>query len=185
MNCQFCQVNQSNVHVTEVENWQGPGSSDNHITIKHLCEVCAQQQNLPFVGPGAKASAKLWQLMGLASKAEIKTTLLSCKCCGMTQLQLRKKGRVGCPQCYEVFSAELEAMLERIHGATEHTGRTPQIATSLESSTCEATSSTPEPDRIERIGELKGRLEQAIDQEEFEVAADLRDQLADLEENEA
>ena len=169
MKCQFCQVNKGSVHVTEVEHWVAHGSQDNKIVTKHLCEVCAQQQDLPFVDPGAKASTKLWQLMNLTAKVQIKTTVLGCAQCGLTQIELRKKGRVGCPHCYEVFAADLQNMLERIHGATEHCGRIPGIANSFER------------ERIERIGELKNRLEAAIQEEQFEVAANLRDQLADLE----
>ncbi|HPF15409.1 MAG: UvrB/UvrC motif-containing protein [Planctomycetes bacterium] len=169
MKCQFCQVNQSNVHVTEVEQWDGFGGPKNKILIKHLCEACAQRQDLPFAGAGAKASAKLWQLMNLTAKVEIKTSVLACPHCGTTQLELRKKGRVGCPKCYEVFSQDLETMLERIHGATSHVGRVPGIANSYER------------DRMEQINQLKARLDQAIHKEEFEAAAGLRDQLAELE----
>ena len=169
MKCQFCQINQSTVHVSEIENWVAFGSVENKVVTKHLCEMCAQQQDLPFTQAGSKASTKLWKLMNLTAKVEVKTTVLSCVRCGMTQMDLRKKGRVGCPHCYEVFQADLDNMLERIHGATEHTGRVPGIE------------SSSELDRRERIGELKNRLENAIREEQFEVAADLRDQLADLE----
>lgn len=173
MKCQFCQINQGAVHVSEIEKWVGMGSPGNKIEVKHLCEMCAQQQNLPFASPGVKASTNLWKLMNLTAKVEIKTTMLSCVGCGLTQAELRKKGRVGCPQCYEVFENDLETMLERIHGAAEHMGRVPGIANSYER------------ERKDRIGDLKTRLESAIQSEQFEVAADLRDQLADLESSES
>lgn len=173
MKCQFCQIKEVSVHVSEIEHWVAFGSADNKVVVKHLCDLCAKQQDLPFTQPGSKASTKLWKLMNLTAKVEIKTSVLSCVRCGMTQIDLRKKGRVGCPHCYEVFETDLDNMLERIHGATAHRGRVPGIADSYER------------DRIQRIGELKNRLESAIQKEQFEVAADLRDQLADLEGSES
>ncbi|MEZ5974406.1 MAG: UvrB/UvrC motif-containing protein [Planctomycetota bacterium] len=170
MKCQFCQQNPASVHVTEVGQWNGPGHPQNDVSVRHLCEACAKRQDLPFCGPGAAASAKLWQLMSLTAKVEIKTTQVkACGNCGLDLQQLRKKGRVGCSRCYEVFGEELESMVERIHGASEHKGRVPGIANSYEI------------ERQQQIGDLKSRLQRAIDQEQFEIAADLRDQLADLE----
>ena len=173
MKCQFCQLNQGNVHVTEVEQWHGPGSDKNKIVVKHLCEACAANQDLPIMAAGSQASAKLWNLMQVSAKVEVKTKVLTCGSCGLTQLELRKKGRVGCPTCYQTFASDLENMLDRIHGSTEHVGRGPENADSYERG------------RQDQIGDLKNRLDQAVAQEKFEVAAELRDQLADLEETES
>jgi protein arginine kinase activator len=169
MKCQFCQAMQGTVQVTEVENWEGMGSPNNKIVIKHLCEACAQQQDLPFLGPGTKASAKLWQLMGATAKAVPNQPQVVCPGCGMGQMELRKVGRLGCPQCYEVFGEDLKTTLERIHGAVRHKGRMP------------GNQSTEERDRMERIQSLRTRLENAIRSEQFEDAAELRDQLGSLE----
>lgn len=169
MKCQYCQAMQGTVQVTEVETWEGMGSPNNKVSIKNLCEACAQQQDLPFMGPGAKASAKLWQLMGATAKAAQNKPQLVCPGCNMSQAELRKVGRLGCPQCYEVFGKDLEPTLERIHGAIRHKGRLP------------GNQSTEERDRMERIQSLQSRLESAIRSEQFEVAADLRDELGTLQ----
>ncbi len=171
MKCQYCQAMQGTVQVTEVETWEGVGAPNNKVSIKHLCEACAQQQDLPFMGPGAKASAKLWQLMGATANAKAKenTPQLVCPGCGLSQLELRKVGRLGCAQCYEIFGVDLQPTLERIHGATRHKGRLP------------GNQSTDERDRMERIHNLRTRLETAIQSEQFEVAADLRDELGSLD----
>ncbi len=160
---------QGTVEVTEVMIWEGMGSPNNKVEIKHLCEACAQQQDLPFMGPGAKASTKLWQLMGATAKVEQNKPQLACPGCGMGQMELRKVGRLGCPQCYVIFETDLQPTLERIHGAMRHKGRLP------------GNQSTEERDRMERIQSLRTRLENAIESEQFEVAADLRDELGSLE----
>lgn len=160
---------QGTVEVTEVETWEGTGSSNNKVVVKHLCEACAQQQDLPFMGPGAKASTKLWQLMGAKAKATENKPQLICPSCSMSQTELRKVGRLGCPQCYEIFGKDLQPTLERIHGATRHKGRLP------------GNQSTDKRDRMELIQKLRTRLESAIRSEQFEVAADLRDELGNLE----
>ncbi len=171
MKCQYCQAMQGTVQVTEVETWEGMGSPNNKVSIKHLCEACAQQQDLPFMGPGAKASAKLWQLMGATAKAKAKENKpqLICPGCGLSQMELRKVGRLGCPECYGIFGVDLQPTLEGIHGAIRHKGRLP------------GNQSTEKRDRMERIQSLRTRLESAIRSEQFEVAADLRDELGSLE----
>ncbi|MDF1729208.1 MAG: UvrB/UvrC motif-containing protein [Sulfitobacter sp.] len=155
--------------MTEVKVWEGMGSPNNNVVVKTLCEACAQQQDLPFMGPGAKASTKLWQLMGATAKATPNKPQVLCPGCGMGQMELRKVGRLGCPQCYDIFNTDLQPTLERIHGAVRHKGRLP------------GNQSTEERDRMERIQNLRTRLETAIQSEQFEVAADLRDELGSLE----
>ena len=169
MKCQYCQAMEGTVEVTEVKTWEGIGSPNNSVVVKTLCEACAQQQDLPFMGPGAKASTKLWQLMGATAKAVPDKPQVTCSGCGLGQMELRKVGRLGCPQCYEIFNTDLQPTLERIHGAVRHKGRLP------------GNQSTEERDRMERIQSLRTRLETAIRSEQFEVAADLRDELGSLE----
>jgi protein arginine kinase activator len=160
---------QGTVEVTEVESWDGMGAPSNRVVVKHLCEACAQQQDLPYMGPGTKAGTKIWQLLGSAAKASHAPTQRVCPGCGLSQMELRKVGRLGCARCYDEFGADLQATLERIHGAVRHKGRLPGQA------------STEDRDRLERIERLRSRLEEAIRSEQFEDAAELRDQLGQLE----
>ena len=86
----------------------------------------------------------------------------------MTFAEFRNAGRLGCPHDYEEFRNELLPLLENIHDETRHTGKFPRRA----------------PDSTERqtqMIELRKTLKQAIDVEDYELAARLRDQIRTLE----
>jgi len=56
---------------------------------------------------------------------------LVCPACGFSELDLSKSLRLGCPQCYEVFGANLETMLPRLHHGTVHVGKSPKQSANL------------------------------------------------------
>ncbi len=92
-----------------------------------------------------------------------------CPVCGTTLSEISRAGKVGCPECYHTFSASLMPSIQRIHGQTQHTGKVPRSAgTHL---------------RLQsRITELESKLRQAIGEQRFEEAAQLRDEIASLKE---
>ena len=102
----------------------------------------------------------------LAPKAEKK----KCTLCGSTFDELVNMGKVGCPKCYEVFSAELEPTVRRIHGKTKHSGRAPgKFRAKL--------------DKVKQIASLESEMKDAIKSQNFERAAEIRDQLKDIRES--
>ncbi len=96
-------------------------------------------------------------------KAETK-----CPNCGLAYQDFRRIGRLGCSECYETFKDSLRVLLKRIHGSTQHLGRTP------------AKKVVPVQKRSE-IDTWRGKLQRAIEMEEFEQAARLRDKIRALE----
>jgi protein arginine kinase activator len=86
----------------------------------------------------------------------------------MSYLEFRQELTFGCPRDYEAFSDPLDELLEQIHGANRHVGRTP---------TGRAQKDSREP----RLRVLKRELEEAVEREDFETAAELRDQINQLE----
>ena len=78
---------------------------------------------------------------------------------------------MGCSECYTTFKRSLASLLKRIHGSTHHLGKAP------------ATLGKPAKSRSELL-EIKRRLERAIEMEEFEEAAQLRDEIRHLEQQE-
>ncbi len=94
----------------------------------------------------------------------------TCPLCGSTFNDLRRTGKAGCATCYQVFESELRPTLRSIHGTQSHTGRTPA---SLETET----------KKKKQLEELKKSMASAIEAQEFEEAARLRDQIKSLEEN--
>jgi len=139
------------------------------LTHVHLCAGCADKldlwHSLPVVNN--KGVHSIWKLLQSA-KAGHAAPELSCPACGMTLAEFRAKGRLGCPNDYEVFRAHLNPLLKRMHNASEHVGRVPGV----------------EPEDLERqkrIHALRAQLDAAVRDEAYEHAARLRDELQQLE----
>lgn len=93
---------------------------------------------------------------------------VSCPNCGVSFMDVRHTGKLGCPDCYQAFAGELEAALKRIHGNSRHTGKIP-----LRSG---------EKARIKKqVEDLKAQLQGAITAEDYEKAAEIRDLMKDIE----
>jgi protein arginine kinase activator len=94
---------------------------------------------------------------------------IRCTFCSTTLREFRASGRLGCAHCYHAFETSLRELLRRVHGNSRHVGR--QYV-------------PPHPETTERsstLGELRDRLRRAIELEQFELAANLRDQIKVLE----
>ncbi len=160
MFCEICGKSQATVHYTEIIN--------NEMAEMHLCENCAREK-----GALIKPQFPLADLLaGLAdfqapSTAE-KRRVGKCPRCGLTYAGFRKSGRLGCSQCYYTFKDGLASLLKRVHGASEHVGKAPASA-------------GKETGAGRALKELRERLHQAIQKEEFEEAARWRDRIKELE----
>jgi len=91
---------------------------------------------------------------------------LKCPTCGLWFRQYRQTMFLGCSDCYRSFEKYLTNDLRRYHGTTRHCGKQPGPATEI-------------PDR-EKLEALTKRLALAIQDEDFELAAQLRDQIRQL-----
>ena len=175
MICQSCHKNPATVHVTEIleppEGEQAPADVPPGIQEQHLCNVCAQAAQLPHGQIHSKKSvAEIWQLLKLSAQKGRKDRGLACSRCGLTLLEFRQRGRLGCPTCYEAFRQHLGDLLERIHGATAHIGRSPGL-------------DDEELHRLQRVNDLEQQLECAVREEDYEDAARIRDELKDIKED--
>lgn len=160
MVCDICGKNEATVHLTEIIN--------NEVTKLHLCEECAREKASEMEEHFGLAEL----LAGLADFGEQpesgETTKLKCQYCGFTYMDFKKIGRLGCGECYDAFKRNLTPLLKRIHGSDQHYGKAPLNAQKAA--------------RVrDDIQELKGRLQKAIEMEEFEEAAKLRDQIKEFE----
>ncbi|MFW5879794.1 MAG: UvrB/UvrC motif-containing protein [bacterium] len=93
---------------------------------------------------------------------------LKCPNCGLTYNEFVQTGKLGCNQCYEVFQKQLNALLGRLHGHRQHTGKVPKA-------------NKKKFDQLKNIKKLKNELQQVILKEEYERAAELRDQILEEE----
>ena len=107
-------------------------------------------------------------MLGLGASQEIEQASggsdLRCPRCGFTQADFKKAGRLGCPDCYTTFSEALESLLKTMHKGTRHVGKVPE---NLRQSR----------DLSDRLKLLQKRLAKAIEAEDFEQAAVLRDEI--------
>lgn len=167
--CTACNKAFATVHILDLED----GSI---VDQKHLCASCAENAGMvqQKVHPLKLQSADMLELIGtLKAGAESepgkRSEHLVCPGCNMTIAEFKLRGRMGCPRCYDVFKATLIPLLERVHDASSHRGRYPQRATAVDRT------------REDLLSDLKERLAAAIDSEDYEAAASLRDQIREVE----
>lgn len=170
MLCDRCKKNEAKIYYTEIINGKK--------TEQHLCEECAAKhstfQALNSIGKGeVNLSGMLFGLLGniQSTKETDKTPSNACKKCGMTYEQFTKDGQFGCEECYKCFGKVLNKNFRSIHGADTHTGKQPRGYVS------EAKRIV---DELSEIDKLSIQLQQAIEQEEYEEAAKLRDKIKEL-----
>ncbi len=164
MVCDACKKQQATVHLTEIVNDQ--------MTELHLCEACANEK-----GAQVETHFGLADLLagladvGKTAEVEEEAAVKTCANCGMTYDDFRRVGRLGCAECYTTYKRSLASLLKRIHGAPHHVGKAPIRLMKAPTAKVE-------------LGELKRRLERAIETEEFEEAAHLRDRIHETEQQE-
>jgi len=109
MLCQKCKKHAATVHLTEIIN--------NEKREKHLCEQCAAMEGVTGSVVQEPLKGHVQQIMAkfVMSQPEAKeTSQLACDECGMTFLQFRNGGLLGCPNDYEVFKTPLMGLLEKL-----------------------------------------------------------------------
>lgn len=140
----------------------------------HLCQECTFSFNVPdlpialenmFKGFLEQMQTKMFNVNPQAASA---TPTNACENCGMTGEELRAGGKLGCKECYTSFSEEVGAILKNVQSSTRHTGKFPKrLGQEILS--------------IRHASELRAKLNQAIAEENFELAAKLRDEIRALE----
>lgn len=131
-------------------------------TERHLCSGCMEKQKQQVRAEGMQSM--LSAIISSARKAEGKNPELRCSSCGLSYDEFRRTSHLGCANCYNDFRPQLKALLTRLHGRTQHEGRIPELVD--ESLKAES-----------RLDQLRREMEIAVACEEFEQAAELRDEL--------
>ena len=164
--CSHCSKPKT-VHVTEIKAGQK--------VEKHLCKDC------PLVNEGMGSAGKSHQplnellsnfVLSQGSGGKGQQQAKACDLCGMTWSKFKQGGLLGCENDYSVFEEELTGLLKRAHeGATHHTGKVPARRGG------EGTVRKRKPS----VTRLRKELERAVEAEDYESAAKLRDQIANAE----
>ncbi len=156
MRCQRCKKKDATVHMTEIS-----GGEKSEI---HLCEQCSREEGVTLKSQVSLADFLAGLIKAPASKEAAKLASMKCPDCGIDYAEFQSKGRFGCARDYDVFARLVEPLVEKIHGGTEHVGKSPLLSASRESARM-------------RLVSLRKQLKLAVDEENYELAAQLRDEI--------
>lgn len=168
MLCQNCKKNEATTHIKRVINGEA--------TESHLCHSCAQ--NMDVGGffddfslnlPGFFSSFFGDSVFSLGERQHER-----CEKCGCLFDDIIKTGKVGCADCYEKFYSKLQPSIQRIHGKASHQGKIPEtrgVKVTAREKTTE-----------EKIADLQRDMQKAIEEQNFETAAIIRDEIKKLKE---
>ena len=170
MLCQMCGQHPATNHIKTIVNGK--------LTQAHLCADCAKKQgygNL-FADWGSGFGSLLSGFMGSAAPARQVTR---CPGCGASFEDITRSGKIGCAECYHTFRGQLLPIIQRIHGTAQHKGKVPG------SSALRVTDTNNKIVAVEEtpLEEKKRLLKQAIETQDFERAAVLRDEIKELEQH--
>lgn len=158
MLCDKCKKNPATTHVHSIINGVA--------VEKNLCSYCAAAEG--YVGGQGSIVDMLASMFGESMVHRPPQKGLRCGCCGSSFSEIAERGKAGCPQCYTTFKNQLLPSVQRLHGKTKHVGKVPANA-------------SEEMKRSAKLDKLKDALKDAIAAEEFEKAAQLRDEIRQLE----
>ncbi|MFQ6066452.1 MAG: UvrB/UvrC motif-containing protein [bacterium] len=161
MICQVCGQREATFHFKEMINGE--------VKELHLCEICAKEKGLgeTLFMP----SLSLSDLMAGLTELEVprpEEISVSCSHCGLSYGDIKEKGKIGCGLCYQALNEYLTPLLEKIQGKVRHSGKVPR-------------KSKVKDQRESKIYELRKELEILVRKEEYERAAELRDEIRRLE----
>jgi protein arginine kinase activator len=164
MSCEQCHEREAVIHLTQIVNEQ--------VTTLHLCERCAAEKGVE--SPGSQPKTPLGTFLAAMGQELPEQTPApkagdNCARCGGSLQDFRESGRLGCPDCYRSFEVPLRDLLRRLHGSTHHKGE--RYADRGGSTNGER----------HQTAELREQLRLAVETENFELAAELRDRLRVLE----
>ncbi|MBE7493917.1 MAG: excinuclease ABC subunit B [Verrucomicrobiaceae bacterium] len=181
MKCDVCEA-EATVFLTQIINGQ--------MTTVNLCEACSKAKGVTEVTGFGLAEA----FVGAAPRAMETAPDLACPSCGFTAAQLKKIGRMGCPECYDTFREGLEGLLRGMHKGTRHVGKRPSAiiaaappprprrstvpastppAPAIQTPSITLKEDTPAPPPPD-LNKLRAELDLAVKEERYEDAATIK-----------
>lgn len=159
--CQVCKKREATIHFTNVV-----GSKVEKI---HICPQCAEEKGFDYLKKSNFAMGDL--VAGLLDSAVADTdadeAMGRCPNCHRSYESFKKVGRLGCSNCYDFFQEQLIPLLSSIHGNTRHLGKVPKRFRERVNAS-------------RRVVALEEELGRAIAREQYERAAELRDEIKRL-----
>ena len=179
MKCEKCHQREATIHLSQTRQ----GKTTEH----HLCEACAREQGISMnlqdyignignlFGSGVLGGGSIFDNTGgipaFGGAGSNGSRNVTCATCGQSFDDFRRTGLFGCSHCYESFADRLDPVMRRIQGSTRHIGR----------KVCQTEEQKEQQLLRTRLAELKKTLQQAVQEEAYEQAAKLRDEIHSLE----
>jgi len=160
--CEICGKNEAVIHVQQI--------MGSEIIELRLCEECAEKKGISGENTNLDFSISelLTGLLNITSEVKNDNDQSFCRNCGMTYKEFQKEGKLGCPECAQVFRKDIRTILESISGTHQHIGRYPKKLREFKKLLIDKT-------------EMKQKLQEAIKNEDYEAAAIIRDKIHALE----
>ncbi|MFQ5864215.1 MAG: UvrB/UvrC motif-containing protein [bacterium] len=162
MLCQICNVNAAEVKLTQIINSKK--------LEMNLCKKCAEEKGIdnPLTALPQIFGSFLMSMLDedIIKRRKVKSKI-KCRGCGLVWDDFQKTGLFGCDICYDTFREDLKVILRRIHGSNQHIGSRPKTHRYV----------VQESD----LKRIKLELQNAIENENFERAAELRDMIRDAQ----
>lgn len=159
MLCQNCKKHTATVHLTDLIGGEKQE--------RHLCEACASKEGVMIkqhVSINDVLNSFLMCQAGIQELSKVK-----CPECGLSFVEFKSQGLLGCPNDYDAFGESLDSVIQRAQdGHTHHTGKSPGEVVVID------------PLQQQRL-DLQRELRAAVESEDYERAARLRDQIAGLD----
>lgn len=181
MLCERCKIREANIQYTEVLN----GVRTEH----HFCAQCARELDFGPYSAIFDSDFPLGKLLsGLLGineeEQEDKSSKVICPTCKTSYEEFVKDSCFGCPDCYGVFDLLISDNIRQLQGSDTHTGKRPRYhmepaeTTKVLQERMDASDAGAENESLEeQIQILKAKLQEALDREEYELAASCRDKI--------
>ena len=163
MKCEICGLKDAVIHIRQIQK--------DLVHELHICEDCAQEKGLlreeDSELPIANLLSGLLEGKDVPGLSEVKE---SCPTCGMKAAEFRKQGKLGCPDCVVAFEKDVRIIVSQMAARPRHSGKLPLALTGGEAADTQGDG-------------IREELRLAVEREDYERAAQLRDQLKEREAN--
>ncbi|MHC1720097.1 MAG: UvrB/UvrC motif-containing protein [Clostridiaceae bacterium] len=160
MLCERCKKYEATYHITKIV--------DSYKQDIHLCEKCAKE--FGEISSPFSFQNIISDMMGYITQTSEIEKLYDPRCgnCGTYFSEFKKKGYLGCSECYRSFEEVIDPIIRKVQGNIKHSGKIPGEKIKIDT-------------RNGELEKLQAMLQKAVEDEEYEKAAVIRDQIKGLQ----
>ncbi len=161
MQCELCGQNEATIVIKQI-------SEDGTAVVHHICQNCARDFDVDFSGNDNAGIVKIFK--AIEAKKFESMSKITCPSCGTKLSDILQYQRIGCFDCTFYFKSVIEQILKSKNFTTEYNGPKPKEFTIIN-----------RPTEDQTLENLRMQLRQAVEIENYELAAYLRDKIKELD----